>query len=97
MSQTQNHTEALDNAKKSCKIVHQLFKDLLMLCALYVRKIERKEVNKGVKSGDKLGSKAITDEEDEGEEVKIAIDEMPMIEPKNFLEESISMLERTSK
>lgn len=39
LSQTQNHAEALDNAKKSVKIVHQLFKDLLSLCALYIKKI----------------------------------------------------------
>ena len=43
LSQTQNHTEALDNAKKSVKLIHQLFKDLLSLCALYIRKIEKKE------------------------------------------------------
>jgi hypothetical protein len=35
--------EALDNAKKSVKLVHQLFKDLVMLCALYVKKIEKKD------------------------------------------------------
>jgi AraC-like DNA-binding protein len=44
LSQTQNHTEAADNAKKSVKLVHQLFKDLLSLCAMYIRKIEHKDL-----------------------------------------------------
>ncbi len=43
MSQTQNHTEAMDNAKKSVKLVHQLFKDLMTLCAVYVKKIESRD------------------------------------------------------
>jgi hypothetical protein len=34
--------EALDSAKKSVKLVHQLFKDLLTLCAAFIRKIENK-------------------------------------------------------
>lgn len=71
LSQTQNHTEALDNAKKSVKLIHQLFKDLQALCALYIRKIELKEGNN----------------QKEGDEEK----------PSNaFLEESISLMERTA-
>ena len=42
-ARTEEVLKALDHAKKSCKLVHQLFKDLLALCTLYVRKIERKE------------------------------------------------------
>jgi hypothetical protein len=112
LSQTQNHIEALDNAKKSCKIIHQLFKDLLILCYLYIRKIEKKELKKLsafsaiVKSGDKIGSKSITDEEDSQDAVAAAArgypkddngdDEDSEREGANFLEESVSMLERTS-
>jgi hypothetical protein len=40
--------EALDNAKKSCKLVHQLFKDLLALCAIYVRRIEERNLLKQI-------------------------------------------------
>ena len=78
MSQTQNHSEALDNAKKSVKLIHQLFKDLLILCGLYVKKIERKE------------KKKILVEDDD------PLNEQSAEEGKNFMEESISMLERTS-
>ena len=46
LSQTQNHSEALENAKKSVKLVHQLFKDLLSLCSLYIKKIEKKDTAK---------------------------------------------------
>ncbi len=61
----------MDNAKKSVKLIHQLFKDLQALCALYIRKIELKEGNN----------------QKEGDEEK----------PSNaFLEESISLMERTA-
>lgn len=43
LSQTQNHTEALDNSKKSVKLVHQLFKDLFTLCGIYIKKIEGRD------------------------------------------------------
>ena len=43
----------MDNAKKSVKIIHQLFRDLLSLCAMYIRKMEKKTLKKagGVKAG----------------------------------------------
>jgi len=49
LSQTQNHSEALDNAKKSVKLAHQLFKDLHSLCLIYMKKIDQKENSKGKK------------------------------------------------
>lgn len=35
--------EALENSKKSVKLVHQLFKDLLSLCGVYIKKIESRD------------------------------------------------------
>ena len=73
--------EALDNAKKSCKLVHQLFKDLLALCAIYVRRIEERTLAKQI-------DLAV---------LELEVDEaMRNAEGKDVLEESISMLERTS-
>jgi len=37
--------EALDSAKKSVKLVHQLFKDLIALCGAYIKKIEAREAH----------------------------------------------------
>lgn len=80
LSQTQNHMEALDNAKKSCKLVHQLFKDLLALCAIYIRRIEERTVAKQI-------DLAV---------LELEVDEALKSAGKDVLEESISMLERTS-
>ena len=43
LSQTQNHTEALANAKESVRLIHQLFTDLLGLCKIYIDKINYRE------------------------------------------------------
>lgn len=91
--------EALDNAKKSCKLVHQLFKDLLMLSALYIKKIEDKEVGFKVKKAqneDVIGSKSVDEGSSDGVNFLKVQQEHIEEEPRNFLEESISLLERTS-
>ena len=93
LSQTQNHIEALDNAKKSVKIIHQLFRDLLSLCAMYIRKMEKKSMKKaGRRPKNNPQSQNINLSESEDEDV----DEEGAPNAVNFLEESISMLERTS-
>lgn len=43
LSQIQNHHEALKNAKLCVKLAHQLFKDLLELCAYYIKKMDSRE------------------------------------------------------
>lgn len=79
-----------------------------MLCALYMNKIEKKDAKKKKKLVEKLQKKASLIHDDEDEIELLSAERPDMTEEKksesasstpsngNFLEESISMLERTS-
>jgi hypothetical protein len=43
LSQTQSHTEALNNAFSSVRLCHMLFKDLGELCEIFIDKINFRE------------------------------------------------------
>lgn len=43
LSQLHRHKEALQQARDSSRLSHQLFKDLLSLCQLYVKKMETRD------------------------------------------------------
>jgi len=43
LSQNQNHSEALENARKSVRLSHQMFKDMEELCQIYIDKINYRD------------------------------------------------------
>ena len=43
LSQNQNHSEALENARKSVHLSHQMFKDMEELCQIYIDKINYRD------------------------------------------------------
>ena len=43
LSQTQKHTEAMDNAKTSVRLAHQILRDMYDLCVFYSNKIKFKD------------------------------------------------------
>ena len=43
LSQNQNHQEALENARNSVRLSHQMFKDMEELCQIYIDKIHYNE------------------------------------------------------
>lgn len=43
LSQNQNHTEALENARKSVILSHLMFKDMEELCQIYIDKINYRD------------------------------------------------------
>lgn len=91
LSQTQNHTEALTRAKESVKLCHDLFTDLRELCKIYVDKINYRE-----------NLQAAQDQSDLEDEERIQIihlikNSTPTRQlPSSFLEQSISLVERSS-
>ena len=91
MSQTQNHTEALDNSRKSVKLAHQMFKDMEELTQVYIDKINFKENLQAAQEQSDL-------EDDEREHIiQLILDSSPAKKlPKPFLEQSISLAERLS-
>ena len=99
LSQTQNHTEAADNAKKSVKLVHQLFKDLFSLCTMYIRKIEHKDLQVLNKQNKKAAASGSAEQnETEKHQISILSTSPSQFQSGsgNFMEDSVSMLERTA-
>ena len=43
LSQNQEHTEAMENAKASVRLAHQILRDLYDLCVFYSNKIKFKD------------------------------------------------------
>lgn len=43
LSQTQKHTEAMDHAKTSVRLAHQILRDMYDLCVFYSNKIKFKD------------------------------------------------------
>ena len=91
LSQNQNHSEALDNARKSVRLSHQMFKDMEELCQIYIDKINYRD--------NLLAAQEQSDLED-AERVQLismVLESSPAKEiPKHFLEQSISLVERSS-
>ena len=91
MSQTQNHSEALDNARKAVKLSHQLFKDMEELSQVYIDKINFKENLAAAEEQSDL------DDDERRDIIKLILDSSPAKKlPQNFLEQSISLAERLS-
>ena len=91
LSQTQNHTEALDNSRKSVRLAHHLFKDLEELCQLYIDKINFRENLQAAHEQSDL------EDDERSQIIKMVLESSPAREiPKNFLEESISLVERSA-
>ena len=91
LSQNQNHSEALDNARKSVKLAHQMFKDMDELCQIYVDKINYRDNLLAAQEQSDL------EEVERNQLISMVMDSSPAKEiPKNFLEQSISLVERSS-
>lgn len=43
LSQNQNHSEALENARKSVSLSHQMFNDMEQICQIYMDKINYRD------------------------------------------------------
>jgi tetratricopeptide (TPR) repeat protein len=91
LSQTQNHTEALARAKESVRLVQILFIDLMELCKIYIDKINYKENLQAANEQSDL------DDDERAQIVQMILSSTPTRElPKHFLEQSISLVERSS-
>lgn len=111
LSQTQKHTEAMENAKISVRLGHQILRDMYDLCVFYSNKIKFKDdfaslslllmdeiENEQKASGEKVTTKHTKSELNEKLMHKQYIRENSPVRdiPYNILEESISMIERTA-
>ena len=91
LSQNQNHSEALENARKSVRLAHQMFKDMEELCQIYIDKINYHD--------NLVAAQEQSDLEDAErlQYISMVLESSPAKEiPKNFLEKSISLVERSS-
>lgn len=108
LSQTQKHSEAMENAKYSVRLAHQILRDMYDLCVFYSNKIKFKDDFSSLSlllMDDNAGSNQDgKDNKHTKSELNAKLMQKNFIRenspvrdiPFNLLEESISMIERTA-
>lgn len=107
LSQTQKHSEAMDNAKWSVRLSHQILRDMYDLCVFYSNKIKFKDDFSSLSlllMDENAASTSVADGKETKGDLTAKLLQKNFIRenspvrdiPYNLLEESISMIERTA-